>query len=336
MTLKNAKKRKCVLWIVVFMILMMSVLGCGSSDPRKHEKPRILIVHSYHLEYPWTHAIDDGIMSVLGTKGYTIQKVFMDTKRNTEESFKIAAGKKALAIVKKFKPDIVLATDDNAQEYCAQFLVNKTNLSIVFCGLNEEISKYHYPGNNATGVTEQPLIRSSLDFLKKLALNIRSFTILTDKGNTSEGFVAYFKKQKLPVQIDQIVITESFDHWKDVVKKLRSDALIIYTYHTIHDKGKYVEPTTVMEWTTQHLKKPSVGFFDFSIAGGVLLGDVESGFEHGQLAGQRAIEILDGKKTTELPVVEACRGMFLINAKTAAKLGIDISSLRNIADKIYE
>lgn len=327
--------RQAVLRVFVFIpVLLLLLIQCRTSDHGDHPDVRILIVHSYHIEYPWTRAIDEGIMEVLGNKGFSIKKDFMDTKRNTDEPFKINAGKKTLALIKEFNPTVVILADDNAQEYVGKFLVDKPGLSVVFCGVNADPAQYRYPGNNVTGVCERPFIRNNLNLLKKVAPGIRSYTVITDTSSTSKGFIAYLKSLKLSIRIDKIIETNDLDRWKEEITAITGDAVITYLYHAVRSRGKPVEPKLVMEWTSQHMDKPSIGFSDFAIEDGVLLGHVESGFEHGELAAKLAMEIVKGKKPTEIPIITAQKGMVMVNEKTAARLGIDMTPLKNIVDKV--
>ena len=320
--------------LFILLAVLLSLVKCGSNDKQANDKVKILIVHSYHIEYPWTRSIHDGIMDVLGNKGFTLQTYFMDTKRNTDEAFKINAGQKALDVVRTFKPAVVITVDDNAQEYFGKFLVGTPDTRVVFCGVNEIPEKYNYPGNNVTGICERPFIRSSLNLLEKVAPHVRSYTIFTDNSETSKGFITYLQSLNLPIQIDKIMVNDDFDQWKKDLAAIQSDAVITYMYHTVRSKGQSVEPKQVMKWTIAHLDKPTIGFFDFAIEDGVLLGYVESGFEHGELAAKRAVEIINGKKTTELPIISAKKGIFMVNKITAAQLHIDVFPLENIADKI--
>lgn len=322
--------------IAAVLMLFLCITGCSSRGEKFSHQARILIVHSYHIEYPWTHSIDDGIMHVLNGKGYTIRKFFMDTKRNDSKSFKINQGKRVLDTMRNFKPQVIITSDDDAQEYVGKQLVNNSFVSVVFCGVNSAISLYNYPANNVTGVCERAFIRSSLELLKKVVPNVSSFTILSEAGNTSQGFIDYLNELNLPIQIDNIVLTHDFHRWKDVILSLKSDALIIYMYYNIKEHGKLVNPDDVLSWTIRNLKKPSIGFADFGIEGGILLGRTESGFEQGELAAQKVVEIIQGKNASEIPIDYGHKGLILINRKTAAKLGIDISPLKSIADRIID
>jgi len=318
----------------LMVVLTVCLWTCGSPGEFRDSKVKILVIHSYHIDYLWTRSIDDGIMDVLGDQGFIVKRVFMDTKRNTGEDFKRNAGKQALAEVETFKPRVVIATDDNAQEYVGQYLAGRDGLSLVFCGVNSDPGRYNYPAANVTGVLERPFIRGALNLLEKIKPGIRTFTVLTDHSPTSLGFVHYLNQLKLDAAIVKIVETNDWNRWQQEVKAVTSEAVITYMYHTVKQNGVVLEPHKVMEWTVSNLDKPTLGFFDFAVSDGVLLGYVESAFEHGELAAKMAVEILEGKTAGEIPISTARKWLIAINKTTADALGVDISPLMNIADKV--
>ena len=322
-------------YISIFL-LCFAFIQCGNTGGGKPGNVKVLVVHSYSYEYPWTKSIDDGIMYVLRDKGYTVEKFFMDTKQNTEEAFKIKSGKKALDIIDSFKPEVVIASDDNAQEYMGKFLVNRKDVSLVFCGVNMDMKIFNYPAVNVTGILERPFVRSTLDLLQKVTHGIKTVTIFTDKSPTSRGFINYITSLDLEVKIDEIIESDEFDEWRQKFKTIKGDAVVTYLYHTIHHNGKSVSPQNVMQWTAEHMDRPSVGFFYFAVEDGVFLGHVESGFEHGELAARSAVEIINGKKAIEIPVITASKGLIMVNDKTARKLGIDWSPIKNVVDRVIE
>jgi len=328
------KKRILFLLVIVFGYIIF-VGGCRHPGMDAVADVRILVVHSYNLDYPWTRAEDDGIMYVLGDKGFTLKKFFMDTQRYPGEEYRVNIGQKALALVSEFKPQIVIATDDNAQEYFGRHLVNRKHISLIFCGVNAEASQYNYPGNNVTGIYERVFIRDSLYLLKKAVPSIKTFSILSDTSSTSSSIAQYLKKLNLNIQMEDIILTNDFDRWKHAVKSIQSDALILYVYHTVMKDKEYIEPKEVIRWTLDNWNKPTLGLSDFAVEDGVLLGRVESGFEHGEMAAKQALEIIKGKKTSEIPITTAHKGLVLINERTARRLEIDISIIKNIADKVF-
>ena len=71
-------------------------------------------------------------------------------------------GKEALTLVKEWRPDAVITSDDNAQEYFATKLRN-TSTPVIFCGVNADPSKYGFPARNVSGIIERSSLHRSLD-----------------------------------------------------------------------------------------------------------------------------------------------------------------------------
>jgi ABC-type uncharacterized transport system substrate-binding protein len=329
--------------LCVFIVCLFFFSGCQNGKQQDNQtetegdKTKLVIVHSYHVEYPWTKSIDDGIRDQLSEKEFDVKRIFMDTKRNTSEEFKQTAGQKALTTIAEFQPQIVILTDDNAQEYVGKHLLDKNELALVFCGMNAEPEKYGYnESNSVTGVLERPNIRKTLTLLNQMVPEIETYSLLTDDSPTSQGFVDYFNNLHLSITVDKQILTNDFAQWQTTVTDLSSDALITYMYHTLKaDTEESIAPEEVMEWTKNAIQKPSIGFFDFAIESGVLIGNVESGFEHGRLAMQMAKEITKGEQPSELPIITASEGLVLLNKDMASKLNINTTTIEPIVDKSF-
>lgn len=325
------------LFRLLLMVLsgVMVLAACSFPGKQDNTASRILIVHSYHAGLDWTSRLHRGVIDTLANKGLHIEVMYMDTKRNTGEEFKKAAGDRVLKKVRDYKPRVVITSDDNAQAYAGRFLVNHDDVSIVFCGVNEVPKTYGYPGDNVTGILERPMIRSSLNLLEKVLHGVGSFTMISDNSPTSKGVVAYTKQLRLNVKIDRFIQTNDFTRWQQQWQAIKSDAIIVFAFHVLRQQGEPVAPADALNWMTGHMHKPVVGFITGDIEAGFLLGHVHSPYEHGELAAKNTLEILEGKKANEIPITTARGGLIVINARTAENMGIDISPIRNIADRIF-
>ena len=287
----------------------------------------VLLVHSYHPEYPWGQAIDRGVTAALADSGVRLEVFYMDTKRKTSELWKTRAGELAAAKLDECKADVVITADDNAQQYFGRHYVGKTPF-LVFCGVNADPAKYGYPASNVTGIIERPQFRDTIRFLQTIR-PVKKVAILASNDPTAVGAINFMKEDYVDVEVVEWKLISDFDEWQDTVKRYNTtvDAFGIYTYHTITGKGSPVslEPEKVMAWTAQHATVPTFGFADFSIKDGVLLGVVQSAFEHGQLAAEYALEILRGTPLASLPVIKAQVGIKMVNLDTAQRLGIPLS-----------
>jgi ABC-type uncharacterized transport system substrate-binding protein len=309
------------LYFIVGMLLLISILGCAKTGKK------VLLVFSYHPEYPWIVEETRGVKHALKDKDIQIEKFYLDTKRKTSPEWKKKVAEDAVNKIGEFKPDLVIVFDDNACELVAMKYAGKT-LPFVFCGMNGDPEDYGFPAENITGVIERALIKESIELLKRFVPDVRKAAIITDNSLTSHGFVTRIKKTPLPVEIHEAYTTDDFDAWKAKVKELQPevDAIGLFVYHTIKEKGGEVSlpPEDVLSWTLKNSKLPEFAFFDFTVRGGALCGVTLSGYEQGKAAAEIAIKILDGEKPADIPIECPEKGNPIVNETRAKELNISI------------
>ncbi len=147
-----------ILTVLIFLLLVSSGKAADSKPVTdisgSYQGHKILWVDSYHQGYPWSDGIAAGITQVLKDSGVQLEIVRMDTKRNHGEEDKRQAGLAAKQAIDRFHPDLVIASDDNAQKHLVVPYLKGTSLPVVFCGVNAEASAYGYPDRNITGMLE--------------------------------------------------------------------------------------------------------------------------------------------------------------------------------------
>ena len=141
-------------------------LGDGAADASTYAGKKILFIDSYHEGYAWSDGITRGVQSTLEGTGVNLKVIRMDTKRNTSDDFKKAAARKARAEIEAFKPDVVIAANDNASKFLIEPYFKNAELPFVFCGVNWDASVYGFPYSNTTGMVEVTPIPQIIDQLK--------------------------------------------------------------------------------------------------------------------------------------------------------------------------
>lgn len=152
---------------------------------------RVLLVHSYHTGYPWVDAITQGVKRALPSSSVDLQVFYMDTKRKTSDVWKTQAGQAARKVVSEWQPDVVIAADDNAQQYLAKDYAGRPAPQFVFCGVNAEPQDYGYPAPNVTGVLERPHFKASIDLLREVCPGVKRLALVTDNSGTSAGALQF-------------------------------------------------------------------------------------------------------------------------------------------------
>ena len=78
-------------------------------------KPRVLILHSYATDYSWVNDVNKGIDEVIGKKPFSVKYYYLDTKKRPDTGYMTNAGIAARNLINKWKPDVIIAVDDEAQ-----------------------------------------------------------------------------------------------------------------------------------------------------------------------------------------------------------------------------
>ncbi len=130
---------------------------------------RILWVDSYDEDYEWSQGVEKGLRQALAGTGVILEVWRMDTRRHKGEQFARQAGIRARDHVERSRPDLVIASDDNAQQYLVIPYLKDTALPVVFCGVNEDPAGYGYPAANVTGMAEVDLVEELFHQLRRFA-----------------------------------------------------------------------------------------------------------------------------------------------------------------------
>ncbi|MDJ0780408.1 MAG: ABC transporter substrate binding protein [Desulfosarcinaceae bacterium] len=304
------------------------------------KRKRALVLHSYHPEYVWVQEVNKGIVQGLLEERFEVEKnlkldyFYMDTKRKTDEKWKLEVAAKAKAHVAATKPDVVIAVDDNAQKYVVKELANG-GPPFIFLGVNADPMTYGYlrslevPGGQVTGSIERERFEQSIALLQRLVPGVRNLAILCDDGPTGIPIIARIEEKAAAMGLNIVAVkqTGSFSEWQRYVQEIQTqaDALLVIVYHTLKDDaGAPVHENTVLNWTITNSNLPDLGFWSWAVEGGLLCSEAISGFQQGHYAATVAAYVLLGQSPGEFPVDKPQRGEMCVNLARAKMLGIEI------------
>lgn len=307
---------------------------------------RVLVIHSYHEQFEWVRGINAALSSSFNS-GVAYRTFYMDTKRHPDGARKKEAAAKAKRMIATYAPQVVIAVDDNAQEYVAKDYAGHSSIQFVFCGVNADPGVYGYPSGNVTGILERAYPKQVLEMLKKIDPEIKNVVWVSDDSQTVQKLLPRVRRKaeskKLPLSIIDYAMPSTFVQWKAAIRRyeIKPDvhAFLIPLYHTVKNgTGKEsVVASAVMEWTVKNTTKPIVGFWPFSADDGALCTVAVDPYEHGKVAALMAKQILAGKPVSSIPMVVNQNGFVILNLKSAHKLKIDVPfEVIQSADKIIE
>jgi len=294
------------------------------SEPEK----KVLVVMSYHEKDFWTQEVREGIESKI--ENVKLKFFYMDTKNNKAGGK--ARAEEAYALYEEFKPDAVIAADDNAQSlFVVPYLKDKVKTPVIFCGVNYDALKYGYPASNVTGVIERIHYGESLHFAQIIDPGIQQVAVIYRDTESSRKNLAQLEKEKHSYTVD-IIQKIKINSITDLLEALeysqsQVDAFLLFNPTGITDeKGNTMEGFQAIEAITQRSKKPIISNSKWAITSGLLCGVVRTGHEQGVLAAGMVKDILNGKPVKDILIDQNKNGQRIINVTTAKRLGIIIPS----------
>ncbi len=291
-------------------------------------KRHVLYLNSYHNGYKWSDGLLEGVRTVLNKSRFNVdlQIEYMDAKKFNYE----AISKNLLALYKeKFKNDnfdAIVISDNDALNFVNQYRQELfPGVPVVFCGIND-LRESDIAAGNITGVVEAFDFLATLDVAKKLYPEKDHLVILID--NSTAGVT-------ITRQIETILSTHksglkvefwiqlSLEEAQQRVQKLPKNTFLFIApyYQTIN--GLFFTSEEVSQAIYSHSSVPIFTSWEFMVGYGAVGGRVLSGFEHGRIAGEMALDILQGTQADAIPIIKEPSGIHLFDYKVMKKLGIN-------------
>ena len=317
--------------LLIAAMFMTMVFSVGSAFSKNYNGKKILYIDSYHEGYAWSDGITRGIKTALEGTGVNLKVISLDTKRNTSDEFKKAAALKAKEEIEAFKPDVVIAADDNASKFLIEPYYKNASLPFVFCGVNWDAAVYGYPYSNTTGMIEVTPIPQIIDQLKPYAKGSRLGMIAPDILTAKKEAENYKKVFDYDVTT---YYAKDMEDWEKGFLELQGqvDMLIVDSDGGLYN-DKADELTAFVEANT---KIPTGSAYDF-MAPLALITYGKVAEEQGAWSAQAALQIMDGTPPSDIPIVQNKEGSLIINGRIAKAMGVNIPyELLASADKVIE
>lgn len=273
---------------------------------------KILWVSSYHQGYEANDAIEAGIRSQLNGTPVELRTFFMDTKRNNTADHGQAAAKKALAIIEQFRPDVIIASDDNAQKYLVVPYLKEKSIPVIFCGVNWDIHPYGYPTDNITGMIEVDLTQQMYDLMRSYATGDK-IGFLSGNVDAERKMIEIYNKRFFHGRLKPYLV-DSMAEFKHYFLQAQQDVdmLYIYNYTGIRDW----DPNEAELFLSRHTRIPTGSHNDF-MAPFVMFVAAKSLQEHGRFASDAALQILSGVSPAKIAVTENKAVELYVNMRMA-------------------
>jgi ABC-type uncharacterized transport system substrate-binding protein len=301
--------------------LAISLLAGALPISSAEDLPKCLYISSYHKGYAWSDGVEEGVRQVLDGK-CELRQFDMDTKRNKSKAYKEAAGLRARELIERWRPDVVITSDDNAAKYLIVPYYRDADVPFVFNGVNWTVDEYGFPFSNVTGIVEVAPIKPMLQEAMKIAGGSRGVYLgantLTEEKNYSR--IARGAR-RLNSELDKKLVS-TFAEWKAA-------------FELAHQQADYIvmgSNSGIAEWddkdargfSVEHAKVISVTNHKWMMDV-TALGYTKIPQEHGQWAAEAGLAILDGTSPADIPIITNRKWDLWINQQLVDVTGESLS-----------
>lgn len=269
---------------------------------------QILLIHSYNKGLKWTDGISVGVESVMKKHpGFELSTEYMDSKKiDSKEYFD--------ALVKLYKMkfatrrySVVIASDNYAFDFVLKY--DKTlfhDAPIVFCGLEDYNQSSFSPAlrQKITGVIEYKDIVKNLKLIQTLIPNINTLYIISDNSFSSLAIKRQILDSIKPFEKDFKIIYDNdilLSTLKQKINNLPKNSAILFTSLYKDKFGTYI-PYNQLRELFHSSKFPVFAINKIHLGEGIVGGVMINPLEQGQLAAQKAFEIIDGKNPSTIDI----------------------------------
>lgn len=249
-----------------------------------HQKPRILVLHSYTETGLWEQALNRGIQSELSKNlaPISVRWHYMSFTNEVGKTDWDDAGKQARQIIGSYRPDILMSIGEEAQEYVGRHYANQADMRIVYA-TSEDPARYSYlTASNVTGVKEVLPLAQIVEMLHQLgrpSLRIRVLGMDDPTGRAEREQVQEFSWS--PHRLIGVQLTPNFSEWKTAVRAAAQDAdvLIVLSFNGLPvstTNPRPVDNGLLATWTEHESKPLVIGIRVPFVAGGGALAVVPS------------------------------------------------------------
>lgn len=318
--------RKKIGALLTLAVLGISLIGCGgkvetsSTSTDSSDIKNIGIVQL--VQHDALDSANKGFIDALKEKGYEDGKNIKIDQQN-------AQGEQANAqtIAKQFadsKKDLIFAIATPA----VQAAYNATkDIPIVFTAVTDpiaaEIAKdWTSSGTNVTGTSDKVPVEDQIKLLKQLLPDTKTVGVVYNTSETNSVIQVDELKsaaEKEGIAVKEIGVTNVNEINQNLSSALNEiDVLYTPTDNTVASAYSLVGKLCL------DAKKPIIGAEEAVVTKGGLATIGIDYYKLGKEAGYKAVEILEGKKPSDIEISTLSEMSFTINTDVATKLGINI------------
>ncbi len=305
--------RYIVLCLVTFLTFQLTAFA--GSKPAPH----ILLLNSYHQGYKGTDDIVTGFKESVYQQypNAVIKTEYLDAKHHSGPEYDNKIRQLLNIKYEKHHYNLIFVSDDYAYNILEDVYDELFDgVPVVFAGTNnfdlgrlEGREQFH-------GVNEIPSFSDTVSLIETLLPSTSEIIVLYDTGLTGRLNSATFKSQTLNLDAKFTYSYVKGVTLEALVKRLNSSPpntpVIYFAAYLNSQQGARLSSNDALNYLVTHTKQPFFGGWEFSLGSGIVGGKLIALMEHGNLAGDLAVSLLQGEQT-ELITLSPSPNIFMFD-----------------------
>lgn len=318
-----------LIWLVVVLLLTtgLSPVGAEGEGTRK-----VLILHSYGMDFRWTVELDDAVRELLehgSEASTTVHSETLDGKYFSSQSHMDQVASFLERKYDRWEFDAVIVSDNLALEFArlhSRRLWPDTPL--VFCGINKYTPELIEDFEMITGVAEELSAARTIENMRALFPRRRELHILSDDTATGDENIEILRsavgRSELEVEVHQPVTVASLSVLSD---RLDADDVAILVGLVADESGTLIGFERSGRIVAESLQVPVFSMWDFYMSTGIVGGYMSSGRQQGLKAAELTLRILGGEAAEDIPVIAESPNFPIYDLAALRRFGVTADDL---------
>jgi len=302
---RTTLKKMLIGFFLAAFILLLGLFNAG--------KPRILVLHSYSYDFPWSQRVNTGMKNILkkNRNPVSVKFHYLGLESNLDANRIRNAVNEAQRAIALQKPDLVIAVDDESNQHIARNYAVKGGAKIIFVATLLPPATYGYAGNgNVAGIEE----RLPLDAVRDAILTARKgknarIAVLSMDDVTGRAELAQVNSYAwAPHRLIATRGANSFPEWQQFIKQEAdlADVLLILSYGgLVRGNGdiREVPSGEIATWIEKNAKPLPLGICSTFAEDGGGLSITPAPVDFGEKSMSMALEWIAAGKDSAPPTV---------------------------------
>jgi signal transduction histidine kinase/ABC-type uncharacterized transport system substrate-binding protein len=315
----------------LFVTLLVAATSCQIRAAQDvHLNKRVLVIYEMNRSAPAVEALDEGLRKALNGHSVDLYVEFMETNLFLDLASQREMQASYAHKYRDHMPDVIIAAGATPVQFMLEDREKDfAGIPLVVCGATQMPSGKH-PKDNFTGTWLSPDPLGTLRAALKLKPDTRNVFVVNGAAAVDTSVDDVMRKSFRDVRGNLTFTYLKGLPMPDLLSRLKdlpSRSIIMYGAVTQDTAGKrYFAASESLPMVLAAANAPVFVLAETMVGNGAVGGHVASFHAQGKLAGEQALQILQGKQTSSIPMVPTLNED-LFDAKALQRWGLQPSQL---------